>query len=40
MQVMMVVTGVPIVFLFLRRTVPGDPKREAAQRAALADAGI
>ncbi len=40
MQVIMVATGVPIVFLFLRRTVPGDPKREAAQRAALADAGI
>ncbi len=40
MQVTMVATGVPIVFLFLRRTVPGDPKREAAQRAALADAGI
>ena len=34
------VTGVPIVFLFLRRTVPGDPKREAATRAALPNAGI
>lgn len=36
----MVVMGIVIVFLFLRRTVPGDPKREAAARAALADAGI
>jgi sulfoxide reductase heme-binding subunit YedZ len=27
-----------VVFLFLRRVVPGDPKREAARRAASADA--
>lgn len=40
MQAILVVTGIPIVFLFLRRTVPGDAKREAAQRAKLADAGI
>ena len=40
MQAIMVTTGIPIVFLFLRRTVPGDAKREAAQRASLADAGI
>lgn len=40
LQVTMLVTGIPIVFLFLRRTVPGDPKREAAARARLADAGI
>lgn len=40
MYAIMVGTGIPIVFLFLRRTVPGDAKREAAQRAALADAGI
>lgn len=37
LQVTMLATAVPIVFLFLRRTVPGDPKREAARRAALAD---
>ena len=40
LQLTMLVTGIPIVFLFLRRTVPGDPKREAAARAALTDAGI
>ncbi len=40
MQAIMVGTGIPIVFLFLRRTVPGDAKREAAQRARLADAGV
>ena len=30
--------AVPVLFLFLRRVVPGDPKREAARRAATADA--
>ena len=38
LQVTMLTGAVAIVFLFLRRTVPGDPKREAAQRAATADA--
>ena len=33
----MLTGSVVIVFLFLRRTVPGDPKREAARRAATAD---
>ena len=40
LRITMLVTGIPIVFLFLRRTVPGDPKREAAARSRLADAGI
>ena len=40
LRVTMLAMGIPIVFLFLRRTVPGDPKREAAARARLADAGI
>jgi sulfoxide reductase heme-binding subunit YedZ len=40
LRVSMLAMGIPIVFLFLRRTVPGDPKREAAARARLADAGI
>ena len=38
LQATMVGGSVVIVFLFLRRTVPGDPKREAARRAATADA--
>ncbi len=38
LQVTMLSSSVVIVFLFLRRTVPGDPKREAARRAATADA--
>ncbi len=38
LQVTMLTGAVVIVFLFLRRTVPGDPKREAARRAATADA--
>lgn len=38
LQAVMVGGAVPIVFLFLRRTVPGDPKREARARAAAADA--
>mgnify|MGYP001320154067 FL=1 len=38
LQVTMLTGSVVIVFLFLRRTVPGDPKREAARRAATADA--
>ena len=37
LQVTMLTGSVVIVFLFLRRTVPGDPKREAARRAATAD---
>ena len=37
LQVTMLSGSVLIVFLFLRRTVPGDPKREAARRAATAD---
>ena len=37
LQVTMLTGAVVIVFLFLRRTVPGDPKREAARRAATAD---
>jgi sulfoxide reductase heme-binding subunit YedZ len=37
LQVTMLTGSVVIVFLFLRRTVPGDPKREAARRAAAAD---
>ena len=40
MQAILVVTGIPICFLFLRRTVPGVSKRSAAQRGKLADAGI
>ena len=40
LQGAMLLTAVPIVFLFLRRVVPGDPKREAAARARLADAGV
>jgi len=38
LQITMLSGAVVIVFLFLRRTVPGDPKREAARRAATADA--
>jgi sulfoxide reductase heme-binding subunit YedZ len=38
LQATMLAGAVVIVFLFLRRTVPGDPKREAARRAATADA--
>ncbi len=38
LQVTMLSGSVAIVFLFLRRTVPGDPKREAARRASTADA--
>ena len=38
LQATIVGGSVVIVFLFLRRTVPGDPKREAARRAATADA--
>lgn len=38
LQITMITGSVVIVFLFLRRTVPGDPKREAARRAATADA--
>jgi sulfoxide reductase heme-binding subunit YedZ len=38
LQATMLTGSVVIVFLFLRRTVPGDPKREAARRAAMADA--
>lgn len=38
LQATMLAGAFVIVFLFLRRTVPGDPKREAARRAALADA--
>lgn len=38
LQATMLAGAVVIVFLFLRRTVPGDPKREAALRAATADA--
>lgn len=38
LQATMLAGSVAIVFLFLRRTVPGNPKREAAQRAATADA--
>ena len=38
LQATMLCGAVVIVFLFLRRTVPGDPKREAARRAATADA--
>ena len=37
LQATMLTGSVVIVFLFLRRTVPGDPKREAARRAATAD---
>ena len=37
LQITMLSGAVVIVFLFLRRTVPGDPKREAARRAATAD---
>ncbi len=37
LQATMLSGSVLIVFLFLRRTVPGDPKREAARRAATAD---
>ena len=37
LQLTMLTGSVVIVFLFLRRTVPGDPKREAARRAATAD---
>ena len=37
LQLTMLAGSVAIVFLFLRRTVPGDPRREAAQRAATAD---
>ena len=40
LQVSMLAFAVPIVFLFLRRVVPGDPKREAARRAATSDASI
>ena len=40
LQVPMVAFAIPIVFLFLRRVVPGDPKREAARRAATSDASI
>ena len=38
LQATMLAGSVAIVFLFLRRTVPGDAKREAARRAATADA--
>lgn len=38
LQATMLAGAVAIVFLFLRRTVPGDAKREAARRAATADA--
>jgi len=38
LQITMLAGSVAVVFLFLRRTVPGDPRREAAQRAATADA--
>lgn len=34
LQLTMLAGSAAIVFLFLRRTVPGDPKREAARRAA------
>lgn len=38
LQGLVLAFAVPTVFLFLRRVVPGDPKREAARRAAPADA--
>jgi sulfoxide reductase heme-binding subunit YedZ len=40
LQATMLTGSVVIVFLFLRRTVPGDPKREAARRAATADVAV
>src|SRR5690606_21952807 len=38
LQGLVLAFAIPVVFLFLRRVVPGDPKREGARRATPADA--